>query len=94
MNFSEYADMDAIELSAAIKRGDLSASEVTEKAIEAVDQMNDQLNAVVMTNYDNARARSAGQLPDTAVSGVPFLLKDVNQFSHDMPTTFSCRFFE
>lgn len=94
MKYSEYANLDAVELSAAIKRGDLTAGEITEKAIDALEQMNAELNAVVMTNYDNARACAAGLLPDTPVAGAPFLLKDVNQFSRDMPTTFSCRFFE
>lgn len=94
MKFGEYADLDAIALSAAIKRGELTSVEVTETAIEAVQQMNKRLNAVVMTNYDNARLRAAGKLPDTPIAGSPFLLKDVNQFSHDMPTTFSCRFFD
>jgi amidase len=94
MKFSDYATMDAISLSAAIKQGDLSAQEVTNTAIEAAQQMNSRLNAVVMTNYDNARLSASGQLPDTPVSGSPFLLKDVNQFSFDMPTTYSCRFFD
>ena len=94
MKFSDYAAMDAIALSAAIKRGDVSAEEVTDTAIAAAQQMNERLNAVVMTNYDNARLRAADKLPDTPVAGSPFLLKDVNQFSYDMPTTFSCRFFD
>ncbi|MFT5502797.1 MAG: amidase [Gammaproteobacteria bacterium] len=94
MNFNDYANLDAIDLSAQIKKGNLSVQEVTEKAIEAAEQMDSKLNALVMTNYDNARARAADKLPDTPISGAPFLLKDVNQFSHDMPTTFSCRFFD
>ena len=94
MKFSDYAAMDAIALAAAIKQGDVSAEEVTDTAIKAAQQMNERLNAVVMTNYDNARLRAADKLPDTPVAGSPFLLKDVNQFSYDMPTTFSCRFFD
>ncbi len=93
MNLNEYAGLDAVSLSAAIKCGDVSASEVTEAAIGLIEKLNPSLNAVVMTNFDNARRRAAEDLPDTPVSGAPFLLKDVNQFSHDMPTTFSCRFF-
>ena len=93
MNFSDYADLDAVALSAAIKRGDLSAAEVTAKAIEVSERLNPRLNAVVMTNYDNAGKVARGDLPDTPIAGAPFLLKDVNQFSYDMPTTFSCRFF-
>lgn len=94
MNFSDYADLDAIGLSAAIKRGDVSASEVTETAIAVSQRLNPEINAVVMTNHDNARKTAAGELPESPIAGSPFLLKDVNQFSHDMPTTFSCRFFE
>ena len=94
MKFSDYAAMDAIALSAAIKQGDVSAEEVTDTAIEAARQMNDRLNAVVITNYENARLCAASELPDTPVAGSPFLLKDANQFSYDMPTTFSCRFFD
>ena len=94
MNFSDYAELDAVGISTAIRKGEVSSQEVTEKAIEVAELMNPDLNALVLTNYDNARSFAAGKLPETPVSGVPFYLKDVNQFSHDMPTTFSCRFFE
>ena len=94
MNDSEYAQFDAVGLSNAIKSGELSASEVTERAIEVAQRLDAELNALVFTNYDNAREVANGDLPDSPVAGAPFLLKDVNQFSHDMPTTFSCRFFE
>ncbi len=93
MNPSEYTELDAVALSTAIDRGDVSAMEVTEAAIGVIEHLNPTLNAVVMTNFDNARQVARGDLGDTPLSGVPFLLKDVNQFSHDMPTTFSCRFF-
>ena len=94
MKPNEYAEFDAIALAEIIKRGEASSLEVTEAAIGLVEQLNPTLNAVVMTNYDNARRYAQAELPDTPLSGVPFLLKDVNQFSHDMPTTFSCQFFE
>ena len=93
MNQSEYASFDGVALASAIKSGDVSAIEVTETAIEVIEKLNPQLNAVVMTNFDNARDVAKNFLVDTALSGVPFLLKDINQFSHDMPTTFSCKFF-
>ena len=93
MNPSEYAKLDGIALAAAIKSGDVSAIEVTETAIGVIEKLNPLLNAVVITNFDNARDVAKDFLVDTALSGVPFLLKDINQFSHDMPTTFSCAFF-
>ena len=39
MKFSEYANMDAVGLSMAIKKGDLSVMEVTEKAIAGLESM-------------------------------------------------------
>lgn len=93
MNIADYAAMDGIALAAAIAKGDVSAAEVTEAAIAAIGALDPMLNAVVMRNVDNGRRAARGPLPGGPLAGVPFLLKDVNLFSHDMPTTFSCRFF-
>ena len=93
MNPNEYARLDGVALAAAIKCGDVSAMEVTEAAIGVIEKLNPKLNAVVMTNFDNARDVAKDVHADTPLAGVPFLLKDINQFSHDMPTTFSCAFF-
>jgi amidase len=93
MTPNEYARLDGVALAAAIKCGDVSAMEVTEAAICVIEKLNPKLNAVVMTNFDNARNVAKDVLADTPLAGVPFLLKDINQFSHDMPTTFSCEFF-
>ena len=94
MRVDEYAELDALGIAQAIKQGDVSAPEVTEAAIEACERMDQALNALVMTNFDNARTRAAAELPDSPLAGVPFLLKDVNQHCSEMPTTFSCRFFD
>ena len=60
--------------------------EVTEAAIEAADHLNPKLNALVMTNFDvSEQVKRPARFP---VSGAPFYLKDVNQFTSDMPTTF------
>ena len=53
MNFNDYANLDAIGVSTAINQGEVSAQEVTEKAIEVAERMNAELNALVITNYDN-----------------------------------------
>ena len=94
MNFSDYADHDAVGIARLIKAKEVSAEEVTEMAIHVAERMNPKLNALVMTNFDNARAAAVQKLPDSPVSGAPFYLKDVNQFTSDMPTTFSCPFFD
>ena len=94
MNFSEYASLDACGLAALVKSGDISPLEVTEKAISVASLMNPKLNALVIENFASAREFAAGNLPEGPLSGAPFYLKDVNQFTADMPTTFSSRFFE
>jgi len=93
MKLSEYADLDGISLAAAMLRGDYSRSEVIECAIDAVEQLNPRFNAVVMKNYENALATADSTFVGP-LAGVPFLIKDINVFTRDMPTTFSCRFFD
>ena len=94
MNFSDYAECDAVSIANLIRKKEVSAEEVTTAAIKTAERLNPTLNALVMENFDNARAFAAGQLPASPISGAPFYLKDVNQLSSDMPTTFSCRFFD
>ncbi len=93
MRPDEYARLDAVALAAAIKRGEVTCGEVIEAAISAIEWLNPQLNAVVIENFQNARRAAASNTAAGALAGAPFLLKDVNVFTHDMPTTFSCRFF-
>ena len=71
-----------------------SPAEVIAAAIDTIETLNPRLNAVVLENYTNARAASYAGGVNKPLSGVPFLVKDVNVFTSDMPTTFSCRFFE
>jgi len=94
MNLSDYASLDGIDLCALIEQGEVSTVEVTGCAIKAIEKLNPMLNAVVMTNFDVGRKVAENAIYNGPLSGVPFLLKDVNVFSHDMPTTFSCRFFD
>ncbi len=92
MNQSDYSSFDGLGLSAGIKNGDFTIGEIFEAAVNTIESLNPMLNAVVIKNYENARRSiltSSG-----ALIGVPFLIKDVNVFTHDMPTTFSCRFFD
>jgi amidase len=94
VKLSAYATYDAIGLATAIAQGDYSRGEVVEAAIDAMEKLNPRLNAVVMKNYDNARAAADADTATGPLAGVPFLVKDVNVFTEDMPTTFSCRFFD
>jgi len=74
--FQEYENYDALGLAELVAKGDVSAEELLEAAIERVERYNPSLNAVVTKMYDQARASIAAGLPQGPLKGVPFLLKD------------------
>ncbi|MEM7171527.1 MAG: amidase [Pseudomonadota bacterium] len=88
-----YARLDAIDIATEIRAGRASWQEVAEVALHVIDALNPKLNAMIMDDRD--RAMKAGPDGDGASSlhGAPFLLKDVNQTTAHMPTTYSCAFF-
>jgi amidase len=69
--------MDAVDQAALVAKGEVTALELVDAAIERIEQFDRALNAVVMRWYDHAREVAAGDLPDGPFRGVPFLLKDL-----------------
>jgi amidase len=69
---------DAVETAAMIRAGEVSAVEVTERAIAAAQRLQPKLNFLVASDFDRAlaRARAGGQTGPFA--GVPFLIKDLD----------------
>jgi amidase len=82
----DLAHLDATAQAELIRRGELSAVEAVEAAIARVEKLNPQLNAVIWTCFDEARAAAkAGDLPDGPFRGVPFLLKDIGATQAGLP---------
>ncbi len=79
-------------LSRLLRSGKMSASELTEIYIKAVEKVNPAINAYVYTCFDEARrgARLADKLlregKGGALTGIPFALKD-NIATEGIPTT-------
>lgn len=73
----QLAALDAIATAELIRRGQVSAREVTEAAIERIEQIDPALNAVIRKRFDDARAEAAGPLPASPLAGAPFLVKDL-----------------
>lgn len=93
MRVDEYASMDAVALARAVRAGELTPLEVIDAAIAAIAAVNPTLNALVLTDFDRARANARKAPRDRPLSGVPFLIKDVDVFTEEWPTTMSSRFF-
>lgn len=77
---------DATELAALVARQEVSATELLDAALRAVDQRNPALNAVVLVQEAAARAAIAAGLPQGPFRGVPFLLKDLGCEAVDFPS--------
>ena len=69
--------VDAIAAAAAVRNREVSPVELVDDAIERIERVNPELNAVIAPLFDQARAEAAGALPDGPFRGVPFLFKDL-----------------
>jgi amidase len=75
----ELGRLDALGQADLVRRGEVSALELVEAAIERIEALNPRLNAVVTPLFGRARAQAAGLTasPAAPLAGVPFLLKDL-----------------
>src|SRR5262249_38112510 len=89
----DYDRYDAVDLATLIRRRELSASEVLDEAIRRADASNARLNALVADCFDAARRRATEALPDSALAGVPFLIKDIT-YMRGMACTSGSRLFK
>ena len=74
---AELAGLDATAQAKLVGDGELSPLELVDAAIARIEVTDPELNSVIHTSFDDARERAAGELPDGAFRGVPFLLKDL-----------------
>ncbi len=68
---------DALGLADLVRRREVDATHLLDRAIARTEAVNGQINAVVLKHYDLARAQIAAGPPDGPFSGVPFLVKDL-----------------
>jgi amidase len=90
----DYGSCDATELARRVRDGEVSAEDLVELAIAAIERVNPTLNAVVHRMYDEARAAARRVLPDAPFRGVPMVVKDFDGFVAGAPFTASSRLLE
>jgi amidase len=89
---AEVTALDAVAQAALVRTGEVSPVELTEWAIERVEEVNPTLNAVVTSLYDQARAAAREVSTDTPLAGVPYLLKDLIVEMAGVPFTEGSRY--
>lgn len=77
---------DATALAQRVASGEVTPSELLDRALEATARLNPALNAVVLMQEGVARRAIAEGLPRGPFRGVPFLLKDLGAEAVDFPS--------
>ena len=84
---------DALALAADIASGATTAAEVLEDAIARIEALDPQLNAMVATRFDAARAEVEAGLPDGPLRGVPIVIKALGTDVAGLPAADGSRLF-
>ncbi|MFF7400328.1 amidase [Achromobacter sp. NPDC008082] len=88
---TDYTASDAVALAAAIRAGQLSPAEAVAHAFAAIDRVNPQLNAVILTMREAAEEQLRRLPANAPLRGVPVLLKDDCPTYAGVPMSFGCR---
>lgn len=88
---SQLAGYDGLGLAALVRNHEVAASEVVEASISRIEELDPKINALTFRMFDQARAATAGPLPDGPFTGVPFLLKDMVGTLTGTPTSYGNR---
>jgi amidase len=80
-----FAFTDATAQAAMVRSGEVTPTDLVQAAIDAVERLNPELNAVIHPRFDQALAEAAGELPDGPFRGVPMVLKDLDGFQAGEP---------
>jgi len=86
-----YRSADAVALAGHVRAGEVSAAELTEAAIRAIEALNPRLNAVIHRLDDMARKQVAAGVSGP-LAGVPYLLKELASSWTGAPVTNSSRY--
>jgi amidase len=69
--------LDATAQAELVRNGEATPLELVDAAIERVERINPQLNAVIHPLFESARERAKAKLPDGPFRGVPVVFKDL-----------------
>jgi len=73
----DFATMDATAQAELVRSGDASPAELIDAAIERIEALNGELNAVIHPLFERAREQASTGVPEGPFQGVPMLHKDL-----------------
>ena len=87
LSAEEYNRHDAVGLAALVATGEVTAAEVLQESMARIEATERPLNGVVATCFDDAHRNVDALLPTGPLTGVPYLVKDLNTWVRGMPAT-------
>lgn len=75
--FKEYDSYDGLGMAELVRKKAVSLTDLYEEAIDRIEKLNPELNAVIAPMFDVAQKNCEKGLPEGPFTGVPFLLKDL-----------------
>jgi len=94
MNISEYFSHDALGLAELVRTKQISSTELLDVAIALTEKLDPKLNAVPIKHFELARENIKNQIDTGIFNGVPFLLKDLNNYLKGTVTSGGSRVLE
>ena len=94
MNNSEYFSYDALGLAELVRTKQVSSTELLEVAIALTEKLDPKLNAVPIKHFELARENLKNNTDSGIFNGVPFLLKDLNNYLKGTVTSGGSRVLE
>ncbi len=94
MNNSEYFSYDALGLAELVRTKQISSIELLEVAIALTEKLDPKLNAVPIKHFELARENLKNNTNSGIFYGVPFLLKDLNNYLKGTVTSGGSRVLE
>ncbi|MFT5530654.1 MAG: amidase [Candidatus Poriferisodalaceae bacterium] len=71
-----YGELDGVGLADLVRRREVTPLELVDEAIRRTEAVNGELNAVIWSMFEHARAAATGTPGNGPFAGVPFLMKD------------------
>jgi len=99
LNQSDYLGQDAVSLSAGVRNGDFTVTELTECAISRAETVEPLINSIVTRNFDESLwlAKQFDENPEllqkSNLAGFPFLIKDLSTVK-GLPVTLGSKLFK
>ena len=87
LSAEEYNRHDAVGLAALVATREVTAAEVLQESMARIEAAERPLNGVVTTCFDDAHRNVGALLPTGPLTGVPYLVKDLNTWVRGMPAT-------